>query len=48
MEYVKKFAKDNEEFKKQLKDLEDYIYNLNLQDEVNNKLDEMAESGQLE
>ena len=47
MEYVKQFAKDNEEFKKQIKDLENYVYNLDLQDEVDKKLDEMAESGQL-
>ena len=48
MEYIRNFAKDNEDFKKQLKDLENYIYNLDLQDEVNNKLDEMAEDGTLE
>lgn len=47
MEYVKKFAKDNEDFNKRLTDLENYINNLDLQDEVNNKLDEMAESGEL-
>ena len=48
IEYVKTLVKDNEEFKKQLQDLENYIYNLNLQDEVNNKLDEMAQDGTLE
>lgn len=48
MEYIKNFAKDNETFKKQLADLENYVYNLNLQDEVNNKLDEMASDGTLE
>lgn len=48
LEYVKKFAKDNEEFNKRLTDLENYINNLDLQDEVNNKLDEMAEDGTLE
>lgn len=47
MEYVKQFAKDNEEFKKQLEELETYVYNLDIQDAVNNKLDEMAESGEL-
>lgn len=46
--YVKTLVKDNEEFKKQLQELETYIYNLDLQDEVNKKLDEMAESGELE
>ena len=48
IEYVKTLVKDNKEFKKQLQDLENYIYNLNLQDEVNNKLDEMAQDGTLE
>lgn len=48
MEYVKKFAKDNEDFNKRLTDLENYINNLDLQDEVNNKLDEMAQDGTLE
>ena len=47
MEYVKQFAKDNEEFRKRIEDLENYIYNLDLQDEVDKKLDEMAESGEL-
>ena len=48
IEYVKKLVKDNEDFRKQLEDLENYVYNLNLQDEVNNKLDEMASDGTLE
>lgn len=48
MEYVKKFAKDNEDFNKRLTDLENYINNLDLQDEVNTKLDEMAQDGTLE
>ena len=51
MEYVKKFAKDNEEFNKRLTDLENYVNsyfeNLDVQEEINNKLDEMAESGEL-
>lgn len=48
MEYVKKFAKDNEDFNKRLTDLENYINNLDLQDEVNKKLDEMATDGTLD
>lgn len=47
MEYVKQFAKDNEDFKRQLQELETYVYNLNIQDAVDNKLDEMAEDGTL-
>ena len=47
MEYVKQFAKDNEDFNKRLTALENYINNLDLQDEVDKKLDEMAESGEL-
>ena len=45
MGYVKKFAKDNEDFNKRLTDLENYIKNLDLQEEVNNKLDEMVLDG---
>ena len=48
MEYVKEFAKNNEEFKKQLEEYENYFNNLDVQEEINNKLDEMAESGELE
>ena len=48
MEYVKKFAEDNVEFNQRLTALENYINNLDLQDEVNKKLDEMAEDGTLE
>ncbi|MBO7695284.1 MAG: hypothetical protein J6T10_21890 [Methanobrevibacter sp.] len=48
LEYVKQFAKDNEDFNKRLTDLENYINNLDLQDEVNNKLDEMASDGTLQ
>jgi hypothetical protein len=47
LEYVKNFAKDNEDFSKRLTDLENYINNLDLQDEVNTKLDEMAQDGTL-
>ena len=48
LEYVKEFAKDNEDFNKRLTNLENYINNLDLQDEVNNKLDEMTQDGTLE
>lgn len=48
MEYVKEFAKDNEEFKKQLSTYENYFKNLDVQTEINNKLDEMAQDGTLE
>ena len=48
MEYVKSFAKDNEEFKKQLAYYENYFNNLDLQEEVDKKLDEMASDGTLE
>lgn len=47
MEYVKEFAKDNEEFKKQLDTYENYFKNLDVQEEINNKLDEMASDGTL-
>lgn len=47
MEYVKKQVEGNEELEKRIEDLENYVYNLDLQDEVNNKLDEMAEDGTL-
>lgn len=47
MEYVKEQVKGNEELLKRVEDLENYVYNLDLQDEVNNKLDEMAEDGTL-
>lgn len=48
MEYVKEFAKDNEDFNKRLTDLENYFNNLDVQEEIDNKLDEMVESGELE
>lgn len=47
MEYVKKQVDDNKVLKKKIEDLEKYVYDLDLQDEVNNKLDEMAEDGTL-
>lgn len=48
MGYVKKFAEDNEDFRKQLAYYENYFNNLDLQEEVNKKLDEMALDGTLE
>lgn len=48
LEYVKGFTKDNEEFKKQLADFENYFNNLDVQEEINNKLDEMSQDGSLE
>ena len=47
MGYIKKFAKDNEDFSKRLSDVENYVYNLDLQDEVDNKIDELVENGTL-
>lgn len=47
MGYIKKFAKDNEDFSKRLSDVENYVYNLDLQDEVDNKIDELLEDGTL-
>lgn len=47
MEYVKQFAKDNEEFKAKLDDLQKQIDNLDIDDAVNAKLDEMATDGTL-
>ena len=48
MGYVFNFAKDNEEFKKQLEKYENYFNNLDVQEEIDKKLDEMADSGQLD
>lgn len=45
--YVKKFAKDNKEFSDRLTALENYVYNLDLQDEVDNKIQELYENGSL-
>lgn len=47
MEYVKQFAKDNEEFKVKLADLQNQIDNLDIEDAVNAKLDEMVTDGTL-
>lgn len=46
--YVKGYAKDNEEMKAKIEEFENYFNNLDVQEEINNKLDEMAESGQLD
>lgn len=45
MEYVKKLAKDNDEFKIKLAELENKINNFDVQEEVNEKLDEMVADG---
>lgn len=47
-EFVMSYYKDNEEMKKEIEDLKNYIYNIDFQDEVNKKLDEMASDGTLE
>ena len=47
MGYVKQLAADNEDFRKELDDLENKINNLDLQTEVDAKLDEMASDGTL-
>ena len=46
--YVKTIVKNDEDFNARLTALENYINNLDLQEEVNYKLDEMAEDGTLE
>lgn len=48
LEQITSFQNQLNTFKDELKYFEDYFNNLDLQDEVNNKLDEMAESGELE
>ena len=48
LEKIEGFRKDIEAFNKELDDFKSYFDNLNVQEEINNKLDEMAESGQLE
>lgn len=48
LEYVKKFGKDIEGFQAQIDYFENYFNNLDLQEEVNNKLDEMASDGTLQ
>lgn len=48
MEYVIGFSKDNEEFKKELAIYQNYFENLDVQDEIDHKLDEMVEDGTLQ
>ena len=45
--YVLEYSKDNEEMKKKIEDIEHYFDTLDVQEEINNKLDEMAEDGTL-
>ena len=45
LDEIKTYKDGFDKLEKELKDLENYVYNLDLQDEVNNKLDEMADSG---
>lgn len=47
MEYIKKFAHDNKEFSQRLTAVENYVYNLDLQDEVDNKIQELLDDGTL-
>lgn len=46
--YVLEYSKDNEEMKAKIEEFQHYFDNLDVQEEVNNKLDEMAQSGELE
>ena len=46
--YVIEYSKDNEEMKQQIAEFQTYFDNLDLQEEVDKKLDEMAEDGTLE
>lgn len=48
VEYVKEYGKEIDSFKKQIETFENYFNNLDVQEEINNKLDEMAEDGTLE
>ena len=45
--YVIGYSKDNEEMKKKIAELEHYFDTLDVQEEINNKLDEMASDGTL-
>ena len=45
--YVLEYSKDNEEMKKKIEELENYFKNLDVQEEIDNKLDEMALDGTL-
>ena len=46
--YVIEYSKDNEEMKQQIADFQNYFDNLDVQEEINNKLDEMASDGTLD
>lgn len=46
--YVKEYSKDNEEMKAKIEEFQNYFDNLDVQEEVNNKLDEMATDGTLD
>lgn len=48
IEYVKIMVEDNKKFQEQLDEFKHYFDNLDVQEEIDNKLDEMAESGQLD
>ena len=52
LHYLKEQLKDYQELLKEVEDLEKYVHdyfdNLDVQEEIDNKLDEMAESGELE
>ena len=45
--YVIKYQKDNKEMMTKIEEFQHYFDNLDVQEEINNKLDEMAESGEL-
>lgn len=45
--YVVKYAKDNKEMMAKIEEFQHYFDNLDVQEEIDNKLDEMAESGEL-
>lgn len=46
--YVIEYSKDNEEMKAKILEFQNYFDNLDVQEEINNKLDEMAEDGTLD
>ena len=48
LEHIKSYDEQFEDFDKRLNDLATYVYNLNIQDAVDNKLDEMVEDGTLQ
>ena len=45
--YVIEYSKDNKEMKAKIEEFQHYFDNLDVQEEIDNKLDEMAESGEL-